>query len=340
MNVVCMGEALIDLFPAEIGRGMAEVPAFHPKPGGAPANVAVAAARLGASAAFLGEVGDDAFGRFLIATLAAEGIDTRGMRVDRTARTMLAVIAMPDPHRAEFIFYRQPGADMGRRPDEQDLGLLRRARAFHCGPLSLIDEPGRSATLRAMSAAREAGALVSFDVNYRPSVWPSPEEALAVTDSFLPLAHLIKVNEDELRLLTGHVDPDAGSAALLDRGAALVVVTLGAQGSYYRSVEAAGFVPAFPVETVDAIGCGDAFMAGVLVGLAGGAAEKPWRARLDEVHLRPILRRANAVGALTATRYGALPALPRAAEVEAFLAQRTTDDGRKSTDGKGLGDRD
>ena len=143
MNVVCMGEALIDLFPAEIGRGMAEVPAFHPMPGGAPANVAVAAARLGASAAFLGEVGDDAFGRFLIATLAAEGIDTRGMRVDRTARTMLAVIAMPDPHRAEFIFYRQPGADMGRRPDEQDLGLLRRARAFHCGPLSLIDEPGR-----------------------------------------------------------------------------------------------------------------------------------------------------------------------------------------------------
>ena len=175
MDVVCLGEALIDMFPAEIGRPLAEVSAFHPKPGGAPANVAVAAARLGASAAFLGEVGDDAFGRFLIDTLAAEGVDTRGMRVDRTARTTLAVIAMPDPQRAEFIFYRQPGQDMGLRPDDIDTRLLGAARAFHCGPLSLIDEPGRSATLRAMTTARKAGALVSFDVNYRPSIWPHPE---------------------------------------------------------------------------------------------------------------------------------------------------------------------
>jgi len=323
IDVVCMGEALIDLFPAEIGRRMADVSAFHPKPGGAPANVAVAVSRLGAAAAFLGDVGDDPFGRFLIDTLSGEGVDTQGMRVDPSMRTTLAVIAMPDPHRAEFVFYRQPGAAMARRPDEQDRALLRRSRAFHAGPISLIDEPGRSATLRAMAAARAAGALVSFDVNYRPSVWPSPEEALRVTASVLPLAHLIKVNETELRLLTGHDDPATGSAALLERGPELIVVTLGAQGSYYRSAEAAGFVPAFPVETVDAIGCGDAFMAGVLVGLVGGAGDEPWRERLDEVHLRPILRRASAVGALTATRPGALPALPRAAEVEAFLAQQT-----------------
>jgi len=328
-----MGEALIDMFPAEIGRRMAEVPAFHPKPGGAPANVAVAAARLGASAAFLGNVGDDPFGRFLIDTLAGEGVDTQGMCVDPAMRTTLAIIAMPDPHRAEFVFYRDPGEAMRGRPDDRDRALLRTARAFHAGPISLIDEPGRSATLRAMAVAREAGALVSFDVNYRPSVWPSPEEALAVMASVLPLAHLVKVNEDELRLLAGHDDPATGSAALLERGPALVVVTLGAQGSYYRSAGAACFVPAFAVDTVDAIGCGDAFMAGVLVGLVTGAAENPWRERLGEVHLRPILRYANAVGALTATRHGALPALPRAAEVEALLAQRTTD-------GKGLGARD
>jgi len=129
---------------------------------------------------------------------------------------------------------------------------------------------------------------------------------------------VVKINEDELRLLTGTDDPDAGGAALLAAGPALVVITLGARGSAYRSATAAGFVPAFAVPTVDAIGCGDAFMAGVLVGLLGGAGGA-WSQRLDDAYLRPILRYANAVGALTATREGALPALPTVAEVEAFL---------------------
>ncbi len=318
MDLICLGELLIDLFPAEVGRRLTEVSAFHPKPGGAPGNVAVAARRLGLTSAFIGKVGDDAFGRFLIDTLAATGVATDAIRIDDEARTTLAFIALPDPHHAEFVFYRNPGADTRLRPDELDEALLRRARALHVGSLSLAVEPSRAATLRAVEIARAAGALVSFDVNYRPSLWPGPDAAVNAIRELLPRADVIKVNEEELRLLTGSDDLDAGGAALLAAGPSLVVVTLGARGSAYRSAAAASFVPAFAVPTVDAIGCGDAFMAGVLVGLLGGAGGA-WPQRLDDAHLRPILRYANAVGALTATRAGALPALPTAAEVAAFL---------------------
>ncbi len=174
MDIICLGELLIDLFPAEVGRHLTEVSAFYPKPGGAPGNVAVAARRLGLTSAFIGKVGDDAFGRFLIDTLAAVGVETRGIRLDAEARTTLAFIALPDPHHAEFVFYRNPGADTRLRPDELDEELLRHARALHVGSLSLVAEPSRSATLRAVEIARAAGALVSFDVNYRPSLWPEP----------------------------------------------------------------------------------------------------------------------------------------------------------------------
>ena len=307
------------MFPTEIGRRLGDVPAFRPMPGGAPANVAVAARRLGAPSAFIGKVGDDAFGHTLIATLKAEGVETRGMRLDAEARTTLAFIAMPDAQSAEFVFYRHPGADMRLRPDELDETLLAEARAFHFGSISLGNEPSRSATLRAIELTRAGGALVSFDVNYRPGLWPGPEAAVAAIRAALPLAHLVKVNQSELALLTGDDDPVSGSEALCRAGPAVAVITLGALGSWYRAGTAVGFVPAFAVRAVDCTGCGDGFVAGVLTQLV--AAGDEWPSRLDNTGLRRAVRYGNAVGALTATRRGAMPALPDAAEVDAFLAR-------------------
>ncbi len=316
-EIVCLGELLVDMFPAELGRPLAEVSAFRPVPGGAPANVAVAAARLGSRSAFIGKVGDEAFGRHLAAVLAQEGVEVRGLRFDAGARTTMAFIAQPDEHTAEFVFYRNPGADMLLRPDELDLDLLRSARALHVGSISLIAEPSRSATLAAVAEARQAGALISFDVNYRPSLWPGPEAAVEAIMALMAQADVLKVNEAEMALLAGG-DVAAGSASLLARGPALVVVTLGREGSYYRAAGGAGHVPAFAVPTVDATGCGDAFVAGLLTGLL---ARPDWRAELTPRRLGAILRRANAAGALTAQKVGVIPALPRACDVEAFLAQ-------------------
>jgi fructokinase len=331
MDIVTLGEILIDMFPAEIGRRLADVSAFRPSPGGAPANVAVAARRLGADSAFIGKVGDDAFGELLIETLQREGVETRAMRIDPDARTTMAIIAMPNPHHGEFVFYRNPGADMLLRPDELDEDLLRGTSALHIGSISLIAEPSRSATLRAVEMARAAGALISFDVNYRPSLWPKPEQAVDTITAMFSRTHLVKVNEDELRLLTGTDDPVAGSQTILAHGPTACMVTQGAKGSFMRVGDEIAFVPAFAVETVDAIGCGDAFMAGVLVCLAGphspadmpGQTAARWPDRLNWMGLRRSLRYGSAVGALTAQKQGVIPALPTAAEVDSFLATHT-----------------
>ena len=318
MDIVCLGEILIDMFPAEIGRSMVDVSAFLPKPGGAPANVAVAASRLGAKSAFIGKVGEDIFGHYLEQILVDEDVSTQGMRYDQEARTTLVFMAMPDAHSAEYMFYRNPGADMLLAPDELDRQLLEETHAFHFGSISLIQEPSRSATLEAITIAADAGALISFDVNYRPSLWKSPEEAIERVMATIPLVNLLKVNEIELSLLAGKEDLDAASKTLLNIGPDLCVVTIGAEGSYFRTNSESDFIPGFSVDTVDSVGCGDAFIAGLLCQLV---RDSNWRAKLNAANLREVLRYGNAVGALTALTVGVIPALPHAYQVDEFLKQ-------------------
>jgi fructokinase len=319
IEVVCLGELLVDMFPAELGKKLAEVSAFRPKPGGAPANVAVALARLGVHSAFVGKVGDDAFGHHLVNTMNQEGVETRGMRYDAQARTTMAFIANPDPHTAEFLFYRNPGADTRLRIDDLDQDLLQEAKVLHFGSLSLAEEPIRSATLEAVRTVRKAGGLISFDVNFRPTLWPAPEAAYDQVMAMLPLVDLLKVNEVELQLLTGQEDPEAGSQKLLQEGPDACVMTTGARGSFFHVEDGFGFVPAFQVETVDATGCGDAFIAGLLSRLISTGV---WRDFLQPDLMRKNLTYANAVGALTAQTQGVIPALPTAEALATFLSQK------------------
>jgi fructokinase len=316
VDIVCLGELLIDMLPAELGRDLVAVSAWRPKPGGAPANVAVAAARLGAESAFVGKVGDEAFGHHLAGVLRDEGVDVGGMRYDGEARTGLAFIAKPDENTYDILFYRNPGADMRLRSDELDREMLSGTRAFHFGSISLIQEPSRSATLEAIRLARDGGALISFDVNYRANLW-SRDEARDRVRPVLGEASLVKVNEDELELLTGSADLEEGSRKLLAEGVEVCVVTLGPGGSYFRMAQGGGTVDPFQVDTVDATGCGDAFVAGLLWQLVRAG---DWRAQLEVPRMRRALRYANAVGALTSTRQGAIPALPTAQMVGEFLA--------------------
>ena len=315
MDIVCLGELLVDMFPDEVGRGLADVTAFRPKPGGAPANVAVAAARLGAESAFIGKVGDEVFGHHLADVLKQEGVDVSGMRFDTDARTPLAFIAMPDVNSYEILFYRNPGADMRLRPDELDRQLLMTTRAFHFGSISLIHEPSRSATLEAVQIARRGGALISFDVNYRPDLWTRDQARKMVIET-IPLVDVLKINEVELELLARQGDLESRTKRLLDLGPTVCIVTFGPKGSYFRVVDGSGHVPPFTVETVDATGCGDAFIAGLLCELV---LNGDWRSRLSLERIAEAVRYANAVGALTARKVGVIPALPRREQVDAFL---------------------
>lgn len=317
VDIVCLGELLIDMFPGEIGKRLAEVSAFYPKPGGAPANVAAGLARLGRRSAFIGKVGDDAFGHHLAAILAAEGVETSGMRFDAEARTTMAFIASPDPHTNEYLFYRNPGADTRLHVDELDKALLRGCKVLHFGSLSLVEEPIRSATLGAIEIVASSGGLISLDVNYRPSLWESSEAAYEAVMAIMARVDLLKVNEEELLLLTGEQDLEAGGPALVDLGPKLCVITSGASGSYFVTGDGTGFVAAYQVETVDATGCGDSFVAGILSQLMADDIRNgiPRTERLSQ-----ILGFANAAGALTAQKRGVIPALPSARAVNNFLA--------------------
>ncbi|MEW6300848.1 MAG: PfkB family carbohydrate kinase [Thermodesulfobacteriota bacterium] len=333
IDVVAMGELLIDFVSVATGVSIKDSPGFTKAPGGAPANVAVGVRRLGRTSGFIGKVGSDDFGRFLGETLAREGVDTRGVRYEDRARTMLAFVSLGPDGEREFMFYRHPSADMLLEPGEVDMGLIAEARVFHHGSISLITEPSRSATLAAVEAARTAGALVSYDPNLRLPLWPTPDEARTAILAAAPSADIIKVSEEELAFLTRADGVAEGVRRLRNVVAAecAIVVTRGRHGCALASGGSAGLyleVPGFDVRAVDTTGAGDAFVAGLLVGLieatGAGAAATTGTAlgRLGEAEWRRALTLANAVGALCTTKLGAIPALPTADEVQAFLEIR------------------
>ena len=326
MTIVCMGELLMDMFPAEEGADFAGVSAFLPVPGGAPANVAVAASRLGAAAAFMGKVGDDPFGRRLASVLRENGVDTRGLRFDQEARTTLNFLTLPTPQSYECLFYRNPGADTRFTVADISVDLLRETAIFHFGSVSLTEEPCRSATLEAARLARASGAIVSFDVNYRPTLWRQEGEALPQLRRAAAAAHIVKVNESELRLLASGDEPCENGGAVLDLGPQMLIVTLGGEGC--ALVRRSGCTPfaGFRVPVVDATGCGDAFVGAWLVQVASllGFSPADRAAKLEclpDESLASVCRFANAAGALTAMKKGVIPALPTRSHVLELLRE-------------------
>ncbi|MBI3912225.1 MAG: hypothetical protein HY320_15005 [Armatimonadetes bacterium] len=315
-TIVCLGEALIDFVADEAGVTLVECPGFRKAAGGAPANVAAGVARLGAPAAFVGKVGDDPFGRFLQQTLAEARVDTRGMRFDPEVRTGLAFVSLTASGERDFVFYRHPSADMRLQPEELPHDLLDSCSVFHFGSISLITEPSRSATLAAVARARTRGALVSYDPNLRPPLWPNLEEARRAILAVMPLADVVKVNEEEAEFLFGTPNAVAAAAAILKRGPRLACVTRGAAGCVLAAAAGQVSIPGFSVAVQDTTGAGDGFVAALLVRLrqSGAAGDEAW--------LRETGRFANAVGALTCTQKGAIPALPTAKAVAVFLASR------------------
>ncbi|HEY3418788.1 MAG TPA: PfkB family carbohydrate kinase [Armatimonadota bacterium] len=312
-DVTCLGELLIDFTSLQPGASIIDTPGFEKHAGGAPANVAVGVSRLGGSAAFLGMVGDDEFGRYLAKMLADRGVNTAGLRYSRQAHTTLAFVALRADGEREFIFYRNPGADMLYSVGDLDEALITAGRIFHHGSISLIAEPNREATLRAIALARAQGRLISYDPNLRLNLWPDAACAREGIHLALHTADLLKVSDEEMTFLTGETDLDAGMAHLRSLGIPMVVVTLGAQGCAYSWGDARGRVTALPRQAVDTTGAGDAFVAGVLYHLTH-LTEDP--AHLPADTIEGILAFANAVAGYTVTRRGGIPSMPTLEEVE------------------------
>jgi fructokinase len=322
VDVVTFGELLIDFVSTESGVSLVEAPAFVKAAGGAPANVAVGLARLGVSSGFMGKVGDDDFGHFLAQTLSGNGVDTSALLFSGEARTALAFVSLRGDGERDFMFYRHPSADMLIRPEEIDHDYIGSAKVFHYGSISLISEPSRSATLAAVEGAREHGLMISYDPNLRLALWPSAEAARQGMLAGWPFAHVAKVSREELAFLSGVLSLPKGGQSDLTTAAAqlwheqlrLLVITDGPDGCRYVTANAQGHVPGYRVEAVDTTGAGDGFVAGLLAGLL--ADESAWERVPD---LEDTLRLANAVGALTTTQRGAIPALPTRNAVEVLM---------------------
>ncbi|XP_017428997.1 probable fructokinase-6, chloroplastic isoform X2 [Vigna angularis] len=264
--VVCFGEMLIDFVPTVSGLSLAEAPAFKKAPGGAPANVAVGISRLGGSSAFIGKVGEDEFGYMLADILKENNVNHEGMRFDPGARTALAFVTLRSDGEREFMFYRNPSADMLLQEDELDLDLIRKAKIFHYGSISLITEPCKSAHIAAAKAAKDAGVVLSYDPNLRLPLWPSEDSAREGILSIWETADIIKVSEEEISFLTKGEDPydDAVVRKLFHENLKLLLVTEGAEGCRYYTKEFSGRVKGLKVDAVDTTGAGDAFVAGML----------------------------------------------------------------------------
>ena len=314
-DVAALGELLIDFTCLSTDADGYPTMAAHP--GGAPANYLAALTKFGAKIAMIGKVGSDAFGRLLIKTLKGTGIDTRGMLVSDDVFTTLAFVTLDDSGDREFSFARKPGADMQLRFDEIDLSVIDASKVLHFGTLSMTNEPARDATYKAVEYAAGHGKLISFDPNLRKPLWDDLDEAKRQMLWGLRHADVVKISDEETEFLFSLAPEEAAKHIIDSFGVRLVYVTCGAEGCFYRTKTASGFVKALSgIAVKDTTGAGDIFGGSAMYGLlrAGGVPEK-----LTAEELENIVSFACASAGLSTTKAGGISSVPELGEVEAAM---------------------
>ena len=301
-DVVAMGELLIDFTcVSKDGEGY---PTMAAHPGGAPANFLAALAKFGTSAALLGKVGNDAFGKLLIGTLDQAGIGTSGIIMADDVFTTLAFVTLDETGNREFSFSRKPGADTCLSYDELNMELIDGAKVFHFGTLSLTDEPARTTTYKAVEYAKSAGKLITYDPNLRKPLWKDLEEAKKQLIWGMTKADVVKISDEEVEFLWGLGVEEGADYILKNFGVKLVFVTCGADGCYFKNAVASGKVPSLcNIKVVDTTGAGDIFGGSAVYKLlqTGKAPET-----LNEEELREVVTFACTSAGLSTTKPGGI----------------------------------
>jgi 5-dehydro-2-deoxygluconokinase len=307
-DVITIGRVGVDLYPARSGVSLAEVQTFRKSLGGSPVNVAVAAARLGAGrVAAITKVGDDPFGPYVRHAMDEFGVDTRWVGTDPELRTPVVFCEIHPPDSFPLLFYREPKApDMNISLEELDLDAIRAARLFWTTGTGLSDEPSRTATLGALEARGRSGITV-HDLDHRPMFWRHEDEAAELARAALAHATVAVGNQDEVAVAVGTRDPWDASEALLDLGAELAIVKRGPEGVLARTRDELIAAEPIRLEVVNGLGAGDAFGGALAHGLLAG----------DDIEL--VIRRANAAGALVASRLACADDMPYLPELEEIM---------------------
>ena len=317
-DITVFGEILIDFTSQRLNEDGQML--YARNPGGAPANVAVASGRLGAHTAFMGKAGEDMHGEFLRSVLQKENVDTRGMLLDKNYFTTLAFVEVNESGERTFSFARKPGADTQIQKEELDVDILDQTNIFHIGSLSLTDQPARDTTFYAVKRAKNKGSIISYDPNYRASLWENEEIAKEHMRSLIPYVDIMKISDEETELLSGYKKVPEAAEELYRQGVKIVAITLGRNGTYIYNKEGGRIVNGFAVEHVaDTNGAGDSFWGSFLYKLS--QSDK----RIDELTLEELAEYAqfgNAAASLCVEKKGAIPAMPKLSQVEERLEDK------------------
>lgn len=314
VDIAALGELLIDF--TEAGYSQDGRKLFEQNPGGAPANLLTVASHFGYRTSFIGKVGADMHGAFLKKTLEKESINTDAVIEDPAYFTTLAFVENDEIGERKFSFARKPGADTQLRKEELDQTLISDCKIFHFGSLSLTDEPAEGATIKAVKMAKEAGALISYDPNYRPSLWKSKEIAVEKMRSVIELADVMKVSDEESIFLTGAESYEDAADRLLAMGPKRLAVTFGEKGVLMATQNRKEIIKAFKTKAVDTTGAGDSFWGGVLCGIL--SLNKPIeKLKWEEIRKCAVL--GNAVAGLCVQKRGGIHAIPSKEEVLALM---------------------
>ena len=303
MDIAAIGEILVDM--TQTHKDESGTPNFAACPGGAPANVAVAAARLGADASFIGCVGKDPFGEMLRRTLEENSVRTDGLQETDKASTTLAVVTVDEIGERSFSFCRAPGADT-LIDEAAALKAAEGCGILHFGSVSLTDPGCAKTVISVVRKAKACGSLISFDPNYREALWPDKKSAEGAIRNVIPLCNIVKISAEETEMATGFSDPSKAAEALEKQGVSLALVTLGADGALWRFRVKEGTEPGYKVKVADTNGAGDSFMGAVLFKIT----EKGGLSRLSVDDIQAAVRFACRAASLTVSRSGAIPALP------------------------------
>jgi fructokinase len=314
-RIFTIGEALIDFIPTEKGIGLKRVTGFVKEAGGAPANVACTVARLGGQSAFIGKLGVDAFGDFLLDTLQDVGVDTQYIFRTDEANTALAFVSLQADGNRQFMFYRNPSADMLLSEDEIQQNWFQPNDILHYCSVDLIEAPVKYAHIKAIKSIKAQGGRVSFDPNVRLPLWQDKELCRKTILQFIPLSHIVKVSDEELEFITGLQDQETAIASLFVGDVELVIFTKGADGAELYTKAFHISLPGLKVKAIDTTGAGDSFIGALLYQL-GLQELSPNQLTKDVVH--EMLSFAMIVAAITTTRKGAIQSLPTMEEVRRF----------------------
>lgn len=317
-SIICIGELIIDFFCEEAGKSLQDGNNFVKQGGGAPANVCATISKLGGKAYFAGKVGTDSFGFFLKNILQKHNVETNLLKFDQTKPTTIAFVSRSGEGERDFIFYR--GADQFYTKEEMDMTIFHSSTFLHFGSATaLLENPFRETYLDLLEEGKKRGKFISFDPNFRSHLWQNHvNEFKNLAMKCTSYAHLVKVSEEELEILTDSTDVEKGVDLLHEQGAKVITVTLGERGTFLSSGITKEIIDTIQVETVDTTGAGDAFVGAMLYQLAN--MENPKEVIHNFEKMKRLVRYSNVVGALVTTKVGAITGIPTLTEIETALS--------------------